>query len=212
MADDRAYLLQGLETLGLDLPEFAVDRLLAYRDLLVKWNRAYNLTAVRDPREMIPRHLLDCLAALPHMPQGHLLDLGTGAGLPGILFAIAQPQRRITLLDGNGKKTRFCRQACSELDLNQVQIHQARAERVSTQVLGNTFDGVCCRAFAALDTFWNMAHPLLKPNGQALALKALPQASELRALDAAEAQWRIQPLVSPDGDRRRCLVVIEPAA
>ena len=209
MATDRALLSRGLESLGLDLPETAVNRLLAYRDLLVKWNRAYNLTAVRDPREMIGRHLIDSLAALAYLPEGRLLDMGAGAGLPGIPFAIARPDRAITLLDGNGKKTRFCRQVCAELGLENVQVHQNRAEEVTADALGGAFDGICCRAFAALDTFWNLARPLLKPDGQALALKAMPETAELRALEDTGAQWRIQPLNFPGGEHRRCLVVIE---
>ena len=206
---DRALLLRGLESLSLELPGTAVDRLLAYRDLLVKWNRAYNLTAVRDPRDMIGRHLIDSLAALAHLPEGRLLDMGAGAGLPGIPFAIAQPDRAVTLLDGNGKKTRFCRQVCAELGLENVQVHQGRAEAVTADALGGAFDGVCCRAFAALDVFWNLARPLLKSGGQALALKAVPEAAELQALDATEVQWRVQPLRYSEGERRRCLIVIE---
>lgn len=207
--EDRQRLIAGVKSLHLDLPDAAADRLLIYRDLLEKWNKAYNLTAVRDPKAMIVRHLIDSLAALPHLPQGRLLDMGSGAGLPGIPFAIAQPDRAVALLDGNGKKTRFCRQVCAELGLKNVQVHQSRAEAVTANDLGGAFEGVCSRAFAALDTFWRLALPLLQPHGQALALKALPEAPELHALDAAGAQWRIQPLPSPDGARRRCLVVIK---
>ena len=206
---DRDALQQGLASLRLSLPDAAVERLLAYRDLLAKWNRAYNLTAVRDPQAMLARHLLDSLAALPYLPAGRVLDMGTGAGLPGIPFAIAQPERAVVLLDGNGKKTRFCRQACAELGLDNARVHQGRAEAITAAELGGGFDAVCARAFATLDAFWALAHPLLQPGGQALALKAAPEASELQALDAARIQWRMQALPSPDGARRRCLVVME---
>src|SRR5512139_4349355 len=118
--DLPARLRQGLAGLGLSLPDDRVDRLIGYVALLARWNAAYNLTAIRDPAQMVPRHLLDSLAILPWVRGPRLLDVGTGPGLPGIPLALADPALRVTLLDANGKKVRFCRQAVAELGLGNV--------------------------------------------------------------------------------------------
>jgi 16S rRNA (guanine527-N7)-methyltransferase len=123
-------LEQGIAALGLQLPEAAMPRLLDYLELLVRWNAAYNLTAIRDPAEMVTRHLLDSLAILPYVSGATLADLGTGPGLPGIVLAIAAPGRAITLVDSNGKKVRFLREAIRTLKLEGVQAMQSRVEDV----------------------------------------------------------------------------------
>ena len=141
----QAQLEQGIAALGLQLPADAVPRLLDYLALLERWNGAYNLTAVREPTEMVTRHLLDSLAILPFV-QGHsLADLGTGPGLPGIVLAIAAPGRQILLVDSNGKKVRFLREAIRSLKLEGVRAEQARVEDVAGQ-----FDCITARAFASL--------------------------------------------------------------
>ncbi|MGB0722347.1 MAG: 16S rRNA (guanine(527)-N(7))-methyltransferase RsmG [Gammaproteobacteria bacterium] len=183
--DDRRTLDAGLQALGLEVPDEARDRLMAYRDLLAKWNRAYNLTAVRDPHAMIGRHLIDSLAAFPHLYGERILDMGTGGGLPGIPFAIVAPERRFILLDSNGKKTRFCTQAVHELGLKNVEVVQARAESLHIEPQ----DMVCSRAFSELALFWRLASPHLKPHGVALAMKAEPSSKEIEALRASGASW-----------------------
>ena len=126
----RQRLCAGLAALQLDLPEAAIARLLAYVDLLARWNATYNLSAVRDPLEMIARHLLDSLAIVPYVRGGTLADLGSGAGLPGIPLAIVAPQQQVTLVDSNGKKTRFLRAAVRELGLANVRVAERRVEAV----------------------------------------------------------------------------------
>ncbi|MGB2338211.1 MAG: 16S rRNA (guanine(527)-N(7))-methyltransferase RsmG, partial [Alcanivorax sp.] len=119
-------LTQGIDALGLSLSDDQQRLLLAYVDLLVKWNQAYNLTAIRDPQEMVTRHLLDSLAVLAYLEEGDTLDVGTGAGIPGVILAVARPQQAFVLLDSNGKKTRFVRQARRELGLDNVEVVHGR--------------------------------------------------------------------------------------
>ena len=129
-ADLRAQLEAGCAELGLDLSETQIRQLLDYLALLVKWNKVYNLTALRDPAQMLSKHLLDSLALIPYLDAESLLDVGTGAGLPGIPVAICRPQMAVTLLDSNAKKTRFLQQVKAELKLSNVTIVHGRVEQV----------------------------------------------------------------------------------
>ncbi|MBL7251062.1 16S rRNA (guanine(527)-N(7))-methyltransferase RsmG [Alloalcanivorax sp. C16-2] len=199
---DRDRLAGGLSELELALNEDQVTALLAYRDLLVKWNRAFNLTAVRDPGEMIARHLLDSLAVLPHLGDGDTLDVGTGAGLPGIPLAIARPEQAFTLLDGNGKKARFVRQARRELGLDNVEVVHARVEqyrKAPSQIIS--------RAFAALSDMLAVTGPLIAPETRVLAMKATAVERELAELPVG---WtaRVEPLAVPGLAETRVLVII----
>ncbi len=199
---DRDRLAGGLRELDLALDDDQVTALLTYRDLLVKWNRAFNLTAVRDPGEMIARHLLDSLAVLPHLEAGPTLDVGTGAGLPGIPLAIARPDQAFTLLDGNGKKVRFARQARRELGLENVEVVHARVEqyrKAPSQIIS--------RAFAALSDMLAVTGPLIAPETRVLAMKATAVERELAELPAG---WtaRVEPLAVPGLAETRVLVII----
>jgi len=169
----QAQLEQGIAALGLQLPADAVPRLLDYLALLERWNGAYNLTAVRDPAEMVTRHLLDSLAILPFVHGHSLADLGTGPGLPGIVLAIAAPGREILLVDSNGKKVRFLREAIRSLKLEGVRAEQSRVEDVAGQ-----FDCVTARAFASLADMLAWGH-LLAPGGIWLAMKGKQPEDEL---------------------------------
>ena len=140
----REKLLSGLAALLLELSDDQVDALLEYILLIQKWNKAYNLTAVREPLEMVGLHLLDSLAILPHLKPSRIADIGTGAGLPGIPLAIARPDCHFTLLDSNSKKTRFVQQAVLELKLSNVEVVHARVEEIMP---ANPFDAVLTRAF-----------------------------------------------------------------
>lgn len=162
----RERLEQGLEQMGLQLPEEAPARLVDYLRLMHQWNKAYNLTAVREPVEMVSRHLLDSLAVLPFIQGQNILDMGTGAGLPGIPLAIVRPELRVTLLDGNGKKIRFVRQVIMQLDLDQVMAIQQRAEAHTGR-----YQQITARAFSDLEELSRLASPLLEPEGEILALK-----------------------------------------
>lgn len=175
----QQQLSEGLAQQGTDLTAGQCDRLLDYLALLFKWNSAYNLTAVRDPSEMVSRQLLDSLSILPWLRGPRVLDVGTGAGLPGIPLAIARPDVSFTLLDANGKKVRFVRQAILELGLENVQAEQQRIEAFSPPM---PFDTITSRAFAELKDFVTLTRSLLAADGQWLAMKAALAGQESAAL------------------------------
>ena len=181
----RARLDEGLDAMGLDLPEEQRQRLIGFLTLLLRWNQTYNLTAVRDPEAAVTRHLLDSLAVLPYLTGSPVLDLGSGAGLPGIPLAIAVPSHRFVLLDGNGKKIRFVRQAALELGLSGVEAVQARMESYRPQ---QKFATIISRAVAELETLWRAAEPLLATPGRVLLMKGRRPEAELAALSAPNPQ------------------------
>ena len=169
---------QGLSALGVIISAEQREQLLGLLALLHKWNRAYNLTAVRDVEEMVSRHVLDSAAVAPYVHGPTLLDVGAGPGLPGLVLAIMKPELQVTLLDSNGKKVRFQRQAVMELALTNVTPTQARVE----QFTGQHFDQVISRAFASLVDFVTLTRPLPSANGQWLAMKGPGADDELRNL------------------------------
>ena len=199
----RRRLVAGLSTLGLAVAETAVERLLDYVELLERWNATYNLTAVRDPGEMVTRHLLDSLAVAPHVTGATLADLGSGPGLPGIPLAIIAPEREVLLVDSNGKKARFLREAVRRLGLSGVSVAEARVENVS-----GTFDCITARAFASLAEMLATGGHLLAQNGTWLALKGRFPQDELTAVPA---EFRVEDVIAlrvPGLDADRHLVVI----
>ena len=155
-------LHQGLQAMGLTLPPEIEPRLLEFLRLLEKWNRSYNLTAVRDPEQMVARHLLDSLAVLPYVRGPRVLDIGTGAGLPGLPLALALPETHFTLLDSNAKKTRFVTQAAHALGLANVSVVQARAEKFQP---AEKFATLLARAFASIPDMLATTRHLCAPGG-----------------------------------------------
>jgi len=158
----RQRLVEGLEQLEIVLPEKTIEQLLAYVAFLVKWNSAYNLTAIRDAEQMVIRHLLDSLSVLPMVAKQDMLDVGSGGGMPGIILAVCNPETNYTLLDSNGKKTRFLQHAKTQLQLSNVEVIQSRAENYSPPEL---FDRIISRAFTALDNMIDWCGPLLSERG-----------------------------------------------
>jgi 16S rRNA (guanine527-N7)-methyltransferase len=199
----QARLEKGIAELGLDLPVEAVPRLLDYQALLERWNAAYNLTAVRDPMEMITRHLLDSLAILPYVLGDSLADLGTGPGLPGVVLAIAAPGRQILLVDSNGKKVRFLREAIRALKLQGVRALQSRVEDVEGQ-----FDCITARAFASLADMLGWGGHLLAPAGIWLAMKGKRPDDELAGMPAGFAVRSTHELTVPGLPAERHLLVL----
>jgi len=193
----------GVRTLGLQLSHDTMVQLLNYLDLLHKWNGAYNLTAVRSREKMVSRHLLDSLAVSPYLTGERFIDVGTGAGLPGIPLAICFPQRHFTLLDANGKKTRFLFEVKTRLQLANIAIHQARVETFTTD---SPYDGVLSRAFASLSDMAAACAHLLAPTGRFLALKGHYPAEELAALRGFFAVPDVIHLAVPGIDEARHIV------
>lgn len=201
VASLQRHLADGLTAMRLSLPDGAQDQLLAYLELLVKWNHSYNLTAVRDPAEMVPRHLLDSLAVLPWLHGETLADIGSGAGLPGIPLAIARPDIAVTLVESNGKKARFLREAVRSLPLPNVIIEQARVQDLSSE-----FDCVTARAFASLADMLGWGGHLLAENGHWLALKGRVDADEIGGIPDAFRMIAVHPLSVPGVVGERSLI------
>lgn len=201
----QSQLAEGLADMGLTLDQSVQAQLLAFLALLDKWNRAYNLTAVRDPKQMVSRQLLDSLSILPFVTTDHLLDVGAGGGLPGIPLAIVRPDSRFTLLDSNSKKTRFLTQCVMELGLNNVDIIHGRAEQCQPQ---QPFQQISSRAFTALDNLVDWCGNLLANDGEFLAMKGQFPDDEVAALPEPWQLSHQQSLVVPGAEGDRCLLVV----
>lgn len=216
-----ALLSAAIKDLRLDLDAAQKTRLLDYLDALLFWNKAYNLTAIRDPKEALIRHIVDCLAALPKFgalcqkPIETALDVGAGAGLPSVVFAIARPDWQVAAVDSNGKKIRFLRQIKSDLAIANLHPSASRIEhyhKLAQAIAPNGFDAITSRAFAGLVDFVSLCEPYLSPLGVFSAMKAKPPtADEWQSLAAAKRTqhaWRghVDALIVPRLDEERCLV------
>ncbi|MDX1626310.1 MAG: 16S rRNA (guanine(527)-N(7))-methyltransferase RsmG [Wenzhouxiangellaceae bacterium] len=200
----RRQIGQGLDALGQALDAQSVERLVDYLAELSRWNAAYNLTAVDDPREMVERHLVDSLSIRPHLRGKVVLDAGTGAGLPGLVLAIAEPQRRYLLVDSNGKKVRFLRHVCRKLELGHVEPLHARLESLP---LDPPPDEIVARALAPLERLVAWTRPWLDAGARLLAMKADLSEDEVAALGE---EWNVgvHDLRWPGQPARRTLAVI----
>lgn len=199
-------LQRGILQLRLSVDMDTWRKLLDYLALLVKWNKVYNLTAIRDPRQMVSHHLLDSLAVLPHLTAGRWLDVGCGAGLPGLVLAICQPDWHFTLLDSNSKKTGFVQQAIIELGLKNVQVRCARVENIEVE---EKFDGIISRAFTELGDFLKITRHLLADDGRWVAMKGLPE-QELAGVPDDCLVEDVITLCVPGLDAARSLVIATP--
>ncbi|MDP1682325.1 MAG: 16S rRNA (guanine(527)-N(7))-methyltransferase RsmG [Burkholderiales bacterium] len=203
LSDD---LLSGLSALGVVLDSAQQKKLLNYIALIVKWNKVYNLTAVREPEAMIGHHLLDSLAVLPHLTGvQRLIDVGSGAGLPGIPLAIARPDMQIALLDSNHKKTTFMRQACLELGLTNAEVVCERVENWQPQ---DKYDTVISRAYSELKEFVRLSAHLVAKGGKLYAMKGLYPTEEITQLKAGAKVEAVMPLTVPGLEAQRHLVII----
>jgi len=201
----EGQLRDGLAQMGIALSGAQQTQLLAFLALLAKWNRAYNLTAVRDERVMVSRQLLDSLSIMPWLTTGHLLDVGAGGGMPGIPLAIVFPDKRFTLLDSNGKKTRFLNQCILELGLANVEVIHGRAEDCRPE---QPYSQISSRAFTALGNLVGWCQQLLADSGQFLAMKGQFPDDEVAALPVG---WQVEsshPLKVPGADGERHLLIV----
>jgi len=200
---ESAALETGISELGLVLDSEAKKKLLAYLALLDKWNKVYNLTAIRNKGEMVSYHLLDSLSVLPYLWGGRWLDVGSGGGLPGIVLAIAKPDWNFTLLDSNTKKTSFLQQAVIELGLKNVSVHSGRVE---DWVIERGFEGIISRAFTELGDFIEITSHLLAPKGRWVAMKGWA-GEELGTVSPGIQIERVVQLSVPGINAKRSLVI-----
>ncbi len=208
-------LRQGVQALGLTLADGQITRLLDFLALLQKWNKVYNLTAVRDPQDMLTHHLLDSLAAVAPLRRhvqgqggaARLLDVGSGGGLPGVVFAICCPEIDVSCVDTVAKKAAFVQQAAAALQLPNLHGIHARVE-----TLAGPFNVVSCRAFASLADFTTWSREALAPTGVWLAMKGRHPQDEIDALPAGVHVFHVEPLAVPGLQAERCIVWMQPVA
>lgn len=203
MSDKVSTCLQeGIRLLKQEIPETTQQRLRDYLALLIKWNAAYNLTAIRDPEQMVVKHLLDSLSIVPYVAKdARVIDVGTGAGLPGLVLALVRPDCQVTLLDSNGKKVRFLRQVIADLKISNAIAVQSRVEAFNEQ-----FDIVTSRAFATLADMIKGSQQMLKADGEFFAMKGQRPDEEITALPSHIQVKAIQPLHVPFLDEDRHLI------
>lgn len=204
MREGQTELARGIESMGITLNETQQQSLLDYIDVLFKWNKTYNLTAVREKAQMISRHLLDSLSIVNFIKGKRVLDVGSGAGLPGIVLAIYFPEKQFTLVDSNGKKTRFLQEAKQTLKLSNVTVIQTRVEDMKVAA---RFDCITSRAFAELGKMIKVTAHLREPAGQFVAMKGQAAPEELSAIDK-HYKVHVHPVMVPDSDAARHVVVI----
>ncbi len=213
MSDTLTALRSGVDALGLALGEAQFEQLMGYLTLIQKWNKVYNLTAVRDPQEMLTHHLLDSLSAVAPLLRhtggrpARVLDVGSGGGLPGIVLAICRPELDVSCVDTVGKKAAFIQQVAASLKLPNLRGVHARVES-----LAGPFDVVCCRAFAALPDFVNWSRGALAEQGVWMAMKGKHPQAEIDALPADVQVFHVEPLAVPGLDAERCMVWLRPVA
>lgn len=220
MSADRAQLQAGAEALGTPISEPQADTLLAYLALLQRWNAVYNLTAIRDPQQMLVQHLLDSLSVLAPLDRHlasvgesrvngpiRLLDVGSGGGLPGVVVAVLRPEVAVTCVDTVGKKATFIRQVAAELRLPNLQARHARVEELKEP----PFDVITARAFASLADLVRLTRGLLAPGACWMAMKGQHPQAEIDALPADVSVFHAEPLRVPQLDAERCLIWLRPA-
>lgn len=202
----REALETGLAEMGLDLDSECAPRLLQYVALLTRWNRRFNLTGTRAPTEIVTRHLLDSLSVSPYLRGNRVLDAGTGAGLPGLVLAMARPQIEFVLLDSAGKKTRFCIQAAADIGLENVTVVRARLETYEPQ---RRFSCLVSRAFESAAVLLRPAQRLLEHGGLMVVMKGTYPQSELEAVEAAGFEATVTPVAVPGLAAARHLLLVE---
>ena len=213
MSDALTVLKSGVAELGLSLSDVQFDQLLGYLVLIQKWNKVYNLTAVRDPQEMLTHHLLDSLTAVAPLvrhTQGQpakVLDVGSGGGLPGIVLAICRPELEVSCVDTVGKKAAFIQQVAATLKLPNLRGIHARVETLS-----GPFDVICCRAFASLPDFVTWSRSALAGQGVWMAMKGKHPQAEIDALPTDVQVFHVEPLTVPGLAVERCMVWMRPVS
>ena len=202
MLNDKAQLEGGMDNLGFEIMSENIDKLLIYKDLLLKWNKSINLTSIKN-KEIVTHHFLDCLAVIPFMKSSSLLDVGTGAGLPGIVIAIIKPDIKVSLIDKVGKKIAFIKRVLAELDIKNVQTHHSRIELMTSE---EKYDGIISRAFSNMGEFVQITKHLLKKQGVWYGMKSKKILNdEMKGIDNP---WTLENLDVPFLKAERYLVKV----
>ena len=202
MLNDKAQLEGGMDNLGFEIMPENIDKLLIYKDLLLKWNKSINLTSINN-KEIVTHHFLDCLAVIPFIKSSSLLDVGTGAGLPGIVIAIIKPDIKISLIDKVGKKIAFVKRVLAELDIKNVQTHHSRVELMTSE---EKYDGIISRAFSNMGDFVQITKHLLKKQGVWYGMKSKKILNdEMKGIDNS---WTLESLDVPFLKAERYLVKV----
>ena len=202
MLNDKAQLEGGMDNLGFEIMPENIDKLLIYKDLLLKWNKSINLTSIKN-KEIVTHHFLDCLAVIPFIKSSSLLDVGTGAGLPGIVIAIIKPDIKISLIDKVGKKIAFIKRVLAELDIKNVQTHHSRVELMTSE---EKYDGIISRAFSNMGDFVQITKHLLKKQGVWYGMKSKKILNdEMKGIDNP---WTLESLDVPFLKAERYLVKV----
>lgn len=202
MLNDKAQLEGGMDNLGFEIMPENIDKLLIYKDLLLKWNKSINLTSIKN-KEIVTHHFLDCLAVIPFIKSSSLLDVGTGAGLPGIVIAIIKPDIKVSLIDKVGKKIAFIKRVLAELDIKNVQTHHSRVELMSSE---EKYDGIISRAFSNMGDFVQITKHLLKKQGVWYGMKSKKILNdEMKGIDNS---WTLESLDVPFLKAERYLVKV----
>lgn len=207
LKSEHLLLLQGINQIGFNVSEQQENLLMRYLSLFIKWNKAYNLSAIRNPADMVVLHLLDSLVVVPHFCGSHVLDVGTGGGLPGIPLAILFPDCQFTLIDSAGKKIRFLFQVVNELGLTNVDVQNQRVEKFQPV---DKFDVIISRAFASITDFVGCSHHLLANGGTFWAMKGQNPLDECKQIEQDYRVVDYHTLDVPGLDAERCLVKIQP--
>ena len=206
--DITEWLKSGAENMKIFLADEMLEKLVDYIYLLHKWNATYNLTALKNPGDMLTHHVLDSLSVVPFLAESkNILDVGSGGGLPGLVLAIAYPQKNVSMIDVIQKKTAFLNQARIELELDNVTIHTGRVEKLK---LNEKFDAIISRAFSGLPDFVGLSEHLLDRNGRFYAMKGLIPSDEISNLPSGWEVERVEALNVPSLDAQRHLIVIKP--
>ncbi len=204
-ANVEQRLTEGTMALNLAVDPEGINKLAKYVGLLAKWSRVYNLTSVRKPRDIVCRHILDSLAIVPYLHGHHILDLGTGAGLPGIPLAAARPDITVTLLDSNAKKLRFVRHVMADLRLDNVRVRHCKMEDYRP---AQPFDTVVCRAFSSLADILRHVNEVCTEQGRILAMKGVYPLAEIEELDDPDWVEEVVAITVPGLDAQRHIVIL----
>ena len=207
LQSEYSLLTKGLKKVGYEVSEQQLDLLMRYLAMFIKWNKAYNLSAIRNPADMVVLHLLDSLVIAPHFKGSNVLDVGTGGGLPGIPLAILFPDTQFTLLDSAGKKIRFLFQVANELGLGNVEVQNVRVEKFDPV---DKFDVIISRAFASVEDFVTGSKHLLADGGAFWSMKGQNPVDELSRIEKHYIVASFQPLSVPGLDAERCLIKLQP--